>query len=124
MKRLIKEICVREGKKSQTSIANVRETVSVLMDILAEEEFFEPSPMIDEFNKKLLKNKQEIQSLSIEEMDNEETISINKNLIEMILFHLKDMHGKILENHTGFRAQLDLSPLINDIEKELIGRIL
>lgn len=37
MKTLIKEICKIEGKKSQTSIANVRETLAVLTDILAAE---------------------------------------------------------------------------------------
>lgn len=39
----------------------MRETVSVLMVILAEEEFVEPSPMIDEFNKALDKRVAKIQ---------------------------------------------------------------
>lgn len=37
MKNLIKELCRREGKKSETSISNVRETLRCLADILAEE---------------------------------------------------------------------------------------
>ena len=36
MKKLIKEICKREGKKTQTQIGNVREVVSVLSEILVE----------------------------------------------------------------------------------------
>lgn len=36
MKKLIKEICKREGKKTQTQIGNVREVVSVLSDVLVE----------------------------------------------------------------------------------------
>jgi translation initiation factor 2B subunit (eIF-2B alpha/beta/delta family) len=34
MKKLIKEIAKREGKKSQTSIANIRETLKILAEIL------------------------------------------------------------------------------------------
>jgi hypothetical protein len=37
-------------------------------------------------------------------------------LFKMVLFHLRDMNGKILENGSGFRVQLDLSGLIKDIE--------
>jgi hypothetical protein len=61
MKKLVSEIAKREKKKSQVSIGNIRETISVLMDILAEEEFVEPSPMIDEFNKALDKRVTKIQ---------------------------------------------------------------
>ena len=35
MKKLIKEICKREGKKSQVAIGNVREVLNVLSLILA-----------------------------------------------------------------------------------------
>lgn len=37
MNRLVKEICKREGKKSQTSIYNVREVLNCFSDILVEE---------------------------------------------------------------------------------------
>jgi hypothetical protein len=37
-------------------------------------------------------------------------------LFKMVLFHLRDMNGKIMENDSGFRVQLDLSELIKDIE--------
>lgn len=37
MKKLVKEICKREGKKSQTSIGNVREVLKHTLDILSEE---------------------------------------------------------------------------------------
>lgn len=37
MKKLIKEICKREGKKSQVEIGNVREVLNVLSLILAED---------------------------------------------------------------------------------------
>lgn len=37
MKQTIKELCKREGKKSQTAIGNVKETVSKYQDMLAEE---------------------------------------------------------------------------------------
>ena len=41
MKKLIKEICKREGKKSQVAIGNVREIVKVLATILVEDCFKE-----------------------------------------------------------------------------------
>ncbi|MFO0452655.1 MAG: hypothetical protein ACK52I_29040 [Pseudomonadota bacterium] len=37
MRKLIKEICKREGKKSQVAIGDVREVLAVMMDIWAEE---------------------------------------------------------------------------------------
>lgn len=37
MKKLIREICKREGKKSQVSIGNVREVLRVLTDVLTDE---------------------------------------------------------------------------------------
>jgi hypothetical protein len=61
MKKLVKEICTREGKKSQTSIANVRETVSVLMDILAEDNFLDTAEYLSEFNDGLIRKISKIQ---------------------------------------------------------------
>lgn len=37
--QVVKEICKREGKKSQVAIGNVREIVSVIEDIQAEHAF-------------------------------------------------------------------------------------
>jgi hypothetical protein len=36
---LVKELCKREGLKSQTSIGNVREVIGHLADIIHEEEY-------------------------------------------------------------------------------------
>lgn len=37
MRKLVSEICQREGKRSQVKVGDVREVLSVLTDILAEE---------------------------------------------------------------------------------------
>ena len=56
MKKLIRRICELEGKKSQTSIANVRETIAVLMDVLAEDiEMTSDHVLTHEFNAALNK---------------------------------------------------------------------
>lgn len=36
MRKLVKEIALREGKRSQTSIANIREILKCFADIVAE----------------------------------------------------------------------------------------
>lgn len=45
MKKLIKELCKREGKKSQVKIGDVREIMSKLSDIMVSGE----SVLLDEF---------------------------------------------------------------------------
>ena len=55
MKAIIKEICKREGLKSQTSIGNVREVTARLVEILADESTVINSPLTIEFLKCLEK---------------------------------------------------------------------
>lgn len=63
MKKIIKEICSREGKKSQTSIANVRETLAVLMDVLAQDLVMsETSELTKEFNNALSKRVEKLEN--------------------------------------------------------------
>lgn len=61
MKKLIKEICLREGKRSQTSIANVRETIAVLMDVLAEDSFNTEGLFINEFDDAFAKRRKKLE---------------------------------------------------------------
>lgn len=52
MKKLASEVAKREGKRSQTSIGNVRETLSVLVQLLAEDRLTDmanPTPLYSEF---------------------------------------------------------------------------
>lgn len=58
MKKLASAVAKREGKRSQTSIGNVRETLSVLVQVLAEDiasTSDTPTPLHSEWNKALEK---------------------------------------------------------------------
>ncbi len=52
MKKLASAVAKREGKRSQTSIGNVRETLKCMIDILAEDRLSDmanPTPLYSEF---------------------------------------------------------------------------
>lgn len=58
MRKLASAVAKREGKRSETSIGNVRETLSVLVLVLAEDrasDLANPTPLYSEFNKALEK---------------------------------------------------------------------
>lgn len=55
MRKIIKKVCELEGKRSQTSIANVRETIAVLMDVLAEDWVIGDNTLREQFNDALEK---------------------------------------------------------------------